>query len=103
MVLVVDGERNVCKTLCWVLQETGYDTVIIEAVLPDKDGIETAVQIQRCQPECQILLTTGDLDGATRIVNARKKGIKFEVAVKPVEVPKLLRTLSHLTTKAKAA
>lgn len=125
VILVVDDEPNVSKTLAWLLQENGYnsmfcldaktaldiaqgiaaDVAIVDVVLPDGDGIETALQIQKRVPNCKVLLITGNMEGSDRILQARTNGIAFDALPKPVSVQELFGTLSQLTgssTKAHA-
>ena len=123
MVLVVEDEPNVSKTLAWLLQDNGYhtmvsldakaalaiaggiapDVAIVDIILPDGDGIETALQIQNQVPGCKILLTTGNMEGSERILQARASGIDFHALPKPIPVRELLRVLSELTAPPSGA
>jgi len=123
VVLVVDDEPSVSKTLAWLLRENGYnsmfcldaktaldiargiaaDVAIVDVVLPDGDGIEVALQLQTLVPNCKILLITGNMEGSDRILQARANGIAFDAFPKPVSVRELFGALSQLTgSSAKA-
>lgn len=117
VVLVVDDEPNVSKTLAWLLQDNGYnsmfcldaktaldiakgiaaDVAIVDVMLPDGDGIETALQIQKRVPNCKVLLITGNMEGSDRILQARANGIAFDALPKPVGIRELFGVLNQLT------
>ena len=117
VILVVDDEPSVSQTLAWLLRENGYhsmfclnakaaldivkgiaaDVAIVDVVLPDGDGIETALQLQKCVPNCKILLITGNMEGSDRILQARANGIDFDALPKPVGIRELFGALSQLT------
>lgn len=117
VILVVDDELSVSKTLSWLLQENGYssmfcldsqtalniaagiaaDVAIVDVVLPDGDGIQTALDLQKRVPGCKILLITGNMEGSDRILQARANGITFEALPKPVPVPQLFEILKQFT------
>ena len=84
LVLVVDDEPGVAKTLAWILEQSGYvsavaytgrDAIelgsritaalaIVDVNLPDVDGIKVAAEISQILPSCKVLLITGDPDSA---------------------------------------
>lgn len=117
VILVVDDEPSVSQTLAWLLRENGYnsmfclnaktaldiakgvaaDVAIVDVMLPDGDGIETALQLQKCVPNCKILLITGNMEGSDRILQARANGIAFDALPKPVGIRELFGALSQLT------
>lgn len=117
VILVVDDEPNVAKTLAWLLRENGYnsmfcldaktaldiakgvaaDVAIVDVVLPNGDGVETALQIQKHIPSCKIVLITGNMEGSDRILQAKANGIAFEALPKPMSVRELFGVLGQLT------
>lgn len=84
LVLVVDDEPGIAKTLAWMLEQSGYGTAIayngkegvelasrltatlavVDVNLPDVDGIKVAVEICSRLPACKIVLITGDPNSA---------------------------------------
>lgn len=117
VVLVMDDEPSVSKTLVWLLRENGYnsmfclnaktaldiakgiaaDVAIVDVMLPEGDGVETALQLQKHVPNCKILLITGNMEGSDRILQARANGIAFDALPKPVGIRELFGALSQLT------
>ena len=78
-VLVIDHDRNARRVVERTLQRAGYrvisafdgaeglrlwrhtrpDLVITEIVMPEKDGIETMLEIRKLEPKAKILAMTG--------------------------------------------
>jgi len=116
LVLVVDDEPGVAKTLAWILEQSGYvsavaytgkDAVelasrmaatlaIVDVNLPDVDGIKVAAEICRRSPSCKILLITGDPESAPLLEWLKTGERRFEFMAKPVEPPELLHTVAKL-------
>jgi DNA-binding response OmpR family regulator len=116
LVLVVDDEPGVAKTLAWILEQsdyvsavayTGKDAVelasritanlaIVDVNLPDVDGIKVAVEICRRLPTCRILLITGDLNSAPLLEWLKTGERRFQFMAKPFEPPDLLNTVAKL-------
>ncbi len=116
LVLVVDDEPGIAKTLAGILEQSGYviavaytgkdalelasritaALAIVDVNLPDVDGIKVAAEICRRLPECKILLITGDLSSAPLLEWLRTGERKFEFMAKPFEPPELLKTLARL-------
>lgn len=115
-ILVVDDEANVAKTLAMVLEQKGYaavpapsakaalelasriavDLAIIDVMLRDSDGIQTAVELCKRMPNCKILLMSGDSESAPVLEAAKKDGIHFDVLAKPIPPAELFSKLSSL-------
>ncbi len=118
-ILVVDDEANVAKTLAMVLKQEGYaavpapsakaalelasstaiDIAIIDVMLRDSDGIQTAVELCKRIPHCKILLMSGDSESAPLLEAAKKDGIHFDVLAKPIPPVELFSKLDFLVAK----
>jgi CheY-like chemotaxis protein len=116
LVLVVDDEPGVAKTLASTLEQSGYVTAvaytgkdavelasrvtatlaIVDVNLPDVDGIKVAAEICRRLPACKILLITGDLNSAPLLEWLKTGERRFQFMAKPFEPPDLLKTVAKL-------
>lgn len=119
--LVVDDDENVAKTLAMVLAQSGFRTVVahtskegffaamsnavdlalIDVILPDVDGVETAVKLCKRLPRCKILLISGDSGTSEILERASKKGIDFPILAKPIPTDELLSTIRALLDGAR--
>ena len=116
LVLVVDDEPGVAKTVAWTLEQSGYVTAvaytgqdamelasritatlaIVDVNLPDVDGIRVAAQICGRLPICKILLITGDPNSAPLLEWLKTGEHRFEFMAKPFEPLDLLNTVAKL-------
>jgi two-component system, OmpR family, alkaline phosphatase synthesis response regulator PhoP len=116
LVLIVDDEPGIAKTLAWMLEQSGYVTAIaytgkdavelasrvtamlaiVDVNLPDLDGVKVAVEIYSRLPACKIVLITGDPNSAPLLEWLKTGERKFEFMAKPVEPPELLNTVAKL-------
>ena len=116
LVLVVDDEPGVTKTLAWMLEQSGYVTAvaytgkdavelasrvtatlaIVDVNLPDLDGVKVAGEVCSRQPACKILLITGDPNSAPLLEWLKTGERKFEFLAKPFEPSDLLKTVARL-------
>lgn len=116
VVLVVDDNASVAKTLAMLLEQSGYvtaiayngesavqmasdaaaDLALVDIHLPDVDGIRVAVEICRRLPHCKILLISGYPDAAALIEKSKHDGLRFPVLAKPVNPPDLLKEIAGL-------
>jgi len=112
-VLVSDKEPLIADTLAIFLNQHGFDAcavhtatdevemarsirpdlIIGEAIMPDMDGIEAAINIRRFLPHCKILLFSGHSAAADLLESARARGQEFEILAKPVHPQDLLAKL----------
>ena len=115
-ILVVDDELDIAETITWVLQSAGYnaafalnaktaiqfasriaiDLALLDINLPDSDGIQAAVEICKRLPNCKILLMSGDPESAIRLKEAAKNDVHFELLIKPIGAPELLKKMGSL-------
>ena len=112
-VLVVDDERVIADTLAIILNQHGFDAsavytgtaaverarsvkpnlIISDVIMPDMNGIETAIDIRRFLLACKILLFSGQAATADLLESARAQGHEFEILAKPVHPQDLLAKL----------
>jgi DNA-binding response OmpR family regulator len=64
--------------------------LITDVVMPGTTGIELAIQFRNAQPECKILLFSGQAATADLLEEARAQGHDFDLLMKPVHPADLL-------------
>jgi DNA-binding NtrC family response regulator len=109
-ILVVDDEDCIAVTLARILSSAGYDAtarkdghsalqecerrppdlVLSDVMMPEMNGIDLAIQIERRYPSCRILLISGLGSSFELAAEASKKGHKFEILAKPIAPAELL-------------
>jgi CheY-like chemotaxis protein len=112
-VLVADDERVIADTLAIILNQSGFeatavysgekaleaardlrpDMLISDVIMPDLNGIDTAIRIRAMLPSCKILLFSGQAATADLLDRARVQGHEFEILAKPVHPQDLLARL----------
>jgi len=113
-ILVVEDEAVVLQTLQLILKQHGYevrgardasealsigpdmqpDILLCDINLPDKDGIQIALELKHSLPNLRVVLLSGEISSAELLDEAKKVGYDFEVLAKPTEPPQLLRVLA---------
>jgi DNA-binding NtrC family response regulator len=116
LVFVVDDEPEIAKMLAVVLQmnlynavpyfgsaealaaarETPPDYLISDIGIPEMNGIELAISMQRELAQCKVLLFSGQIDAVEMVERAKEDGHRFELLVKPVHPKDLIATLQKL-------
>ena len=111
--LVIDDDRAVADTLAMVLNASGFeasavysgeagialargftfDFLVTGVIMPQMNGVETAIQICQLLPKCKVLLTSGDNDISALLLDARCRGYSFDILPKPVHPLELFRAL----------
>jgi len=116
-ILVVDDDRQVCALLKQVLEEQGYtvesalngtegisryrshpaDLIILDILMPEKEGLETILDLRREFPKVKIIAMSGGSDRAKLdlLDLARRLGAQYAVN-KPFE----LQTITDLVKKS---
>jgi len=109
--LIVDDDRIVADSLVLVLQNNGFQAsasysaqealstadrqqpqvAIIEARLPDLDGVRLARRIQVLSPQTEILLMSACPDAAELVETC-----EFEVLAKPIALEKLMAKMREM-------
>ena len=116
-ILVIDDEYPIRKLLRKLLEKEGYevsdavngrhglqlhrekpaDLVIIDIIMPEKEGIETIRDFQRDYPETEIIAISGGgrISPEIYLDIVKKMGLKYTFA-KPVNNEELLKTVREL-------
>ena len=112
-VFVVDDERIISSTLATILCLQGFDAtpftlpievleaarseapdlLISDVVMPLLSGVELAIQVQECCPDCKVLLFSGQATTASMLETANANGHHFELLAKPLHPKDLLKKL----------
>jgi DNA-binding NtrC family response regulator len=115
-VLIVDDERTIAETLALVFSSGGYETqtaytaeqaveivadwlphlAIIDVVLPQTNGIDLVILLTAQCPACRILIFSGEAVTDDLLLEAAKKGYKFEILAKPTHPTVMLDTALNL-------
>jgi CheY-like chemotaxis protein len=115
-VLVVDDEQMIAQSLRDILSRAGFDTVcalsgteaielaeqicpdivISDVIMPDVNGVQTAIRIQRACPDARILLFSGQAATSDILERARAEGHNFEVLPKPIHPARLIAAIRKL-------
>jgi two-component system response regulator AtoC len=119
LILVVDDEHTVADTLVSIMNLFGYRAVaaysatealgflrnqrpammVSDVIMPDRNGVELAIEARRLWPEIPILLVSGNAATQGLMDTAHHEGYTFEILAKPVPPKQLLtRIYSILNT-----
>jgi DNA-binding response OmpR family regulator len=113
VVFVVDDEPVIAQTLAIILNQAGFeahtfdhpekavvarahmapDLLISDVMMPEMTGVELAILFRKAQPECKILLFSGQAATADLLQKAREQGYDFDLLAKPVHPADLLAKL----------
>jgi CheY-like chemotaxis protein len=113
---VVDDEQLIAQSLRDILSRAGFeavcalsgteaielaeqicpDIVISDVIMPDVDGVQTAMGIKRACPNARILLFSGQAATSDILERARAAGHDFELLPKPIHPARLLAALHKL-------
>jgi CheY-like chemotaxis protein len=125
-ILVVDDEDQVRRLICETLERAGYhvtkardgkealhqyrlapaDLVIMDLLMPDQDGLETTVALQREFPDVKIIVISGgsDMIGILNCLDVAKMLGAHRTLQKPFEMKTLLEAVqAELQTSSHAA
>ena len=116
-VFVVDDEFLIASTIAMILRHEGFDAtsfslplealraaqaappdvLISDMVMPLLSGLDLALQVQQLNPNCKIVLFSGQATTVNLLKAATPGARDFEVLVKPVHPADLLRRIqTHL-------
>lgn len=113
VVFVVDDEAVIAKTLAIILNQAGFqafafdhpekaieassaqipDLVVSDVMMPGMTGVELAIHFRKAQPDCKILLFSGQAATVELLNEARERGHDFDLISKPVHPDDLLARL----------
>lgn len=116
-VLIVDDEKEFCETLAERMKNRGLevitstsgpealkkikeenvDTVILDLVMPEMDGLTALQKIKEEMPELQIILLTGHAS-VKKGIEAMKLGA-FDFIEKPADIQQLLSLIKEAKSK----
>jgi CheY-like chemotaxis protein len=75
------------------LEASPPDTVISDVMMPGMTGVELAIRLRKAQPDCRVLLFSGQAATADLLEKARSEGYDFDLLSKPVYPADLLTKL----------
>jgi DNA-binding NtrC family response regulator len=113
VVFVVDDEWVIAQTLAIILNQAGFQAsafdhpekaiaardaltpalLISDVMMPGMTGVDLAIHFRKAQPECKILLFSGQASTADLLEKARADGYDFDLLSKPVHPADLLAKL----------
>ena len=116
-VLVVDDEQLVADSLVKILNMFGFnassgysgsqaidrattapfDVLISEVVMNRMSGIDSAIEICKILPNCQVLLISGDNQTADMVKGAHERGYDFDILAKPVHPSVIIERLMRVS------
>jgi CheY-like chemotaxis protein len=116
-VLVVDDEQLIAQSLRDILSRAGFeavfalsgteaielaaqtcpDIVISDVIMPDLNGVQTAIRIQQACPDARILLFSGQAATSDILDRAKSEGYDFELLPKPIHPARLIAAVRRLT------
>jgi len=116
-ILVVDDDDLIRDLIYEILEPNGYqilladngnkaleildreevDLIITDIIMPDKEGIETIIDIKKKLPRAKIIAMSGggQLDANSYLSIAKKLGVKATIT-KPFDPAKLIRTIEEV-------
>jgi DNA-binding NtrC family response regulator len=74
------------------------DLLISETEMAPLSGIDLARRLQKCCPDCKVLLFSGQWASAESLEIARSTGLEFETIPKPVDPKELIQKVRDMTT-----
>lgn len=116
LVLVVDDEALIASTLATILNGRGLatmtaldgaaglelaclappDVLITDIAMPGMDGFQLALEVARTNPECDIVLLSGEPSTCNRAAEYRAAGLDFVLLIKPAHPLDLLACVFEL-------
>lgn len=122
-ILVVDDEKRLAETLATILRMHNYevrvanngvegytmaasfapDLIISDVAMPNRNGVDMAIEIRRDMPDIQILLISGQAITVGLLEAARQRGYDFECLAKPIHPLDLLSKIAGLLARSAAA
>lgn len=112
----MDNEAVISESLTMILKVSGFaatsfvnpfealtrartfspDLLISDVFMPELSGIDLAIQIKRCCPDCKILLVSGHAGCVDMQKAAHEEGHDFELLQKPIHPSDLIRHVRTL-------
>jgi CheY-like chemotaxis protein len=115
-IFVVDDEQVIAQTLAVILRQSGFlaefftnplaalaeaastppDLLISDVMMPEMSGVDLAIKLRAFDPDCKVLLFSGQATTADLLRAAREEGHDFELLVKPVHPTDLLAAVKRV-------
>jgi CheY-like chemotaxis protein len=112
-VLVVDDEKIIADTISEILKRAGFhvvtaydgwealqsagrfrpDYLLSDVLMPQMNGVELAIAIQKMHPAAKILLFSGQAGISEILLSGQRQGLKYELIAKPIHPLKLIEIL----------
>lgn len=112
-ILVVDDEKLIADTISEILKRAGFhvvtaydgwealqsagrfrpDYLLSDVLMPQMNGVELAVAIQKMHPAAKILLFSGQAGISEILLSGQQQGLKYELIAKPIHPLKLIEIL----------
>jgi CheY-like chemotaxis protein len=78
-----------------IARENPQAVLVSDAVMPGMTGVEVALSLRQSNPECQILLFSGQATTADLLEKARALEHDFTILSKPVHPSDLIRRVTE--------
>ena len=120
--LIVDDEREVRQSLAEILTGAGHevletssgtcaldlcsvealDVVVIDILMPEKDGFETITELRRRDPALKIIAMSGEQgQGKFNVLHIAKKLGAHTTLLKPFDMARLLSAVNQVLREPK--
>jgi DNA-binding response OmpR family regulator len=116
-IFVVDDEPVIASSLAAILRMNGFsarfftsplealaaarsespDLVISDVVMPGISGVDLAIQMRAQNPDCKILLFSGQAATSDLLEGVRAQGHDFRILEKPVSPSEFLSEIGQLS------
>lgn len=116
-ILVIDDEKNICRSMKMILSSEGYpvflaentveawsivrknvpDIIFLDVLLPGEDGMSFLPKIKVDYPDIEVVMISGHAN-LSMAVEATRAGA-YDFLEKPLQKEKILLTISHIMDK----
>ncbi len=116
-ILVVDDEKNICRSMQMILSAEGHsvqlagsagealqrinekipDLIFLDVLLPDEDGLSLLPKIKQAHPAVEVVMISGHAN-LSMAVEATRAGA-YDFLEKPLQKEKILLVIRHLAEK----